>query len=347
MNHICFIAAPLIARSGVYNSTVELVRTARAAGLEWSAVLGVSAKAGGTAIEEDGIRELELEPSGIRGVRRLSRDLSQLPEVVAADLRVSMVPQSDMALSLGPAPWVAYLRGLPWPAPTEAGALKTAVWRTLELLALRRAREVWATTPTLASDVGGAVDRLVPPGLVPPTTPPASGAASGDVVWAARFSRDKNPELFLRALSGSGITGVMYGSGPLEEQIRASAPANVRVGGWRSREDVWASARVYVGTSTREAFGRSAVEAAMLGIPLVVSRAFGCAEMLYTDAALARALVLDPAEVPAWAAAIARLSTDEAFYEEASAHVRANAALLTVESAVENVRSAASRIRLV
>lgn len=345
MNRVCFIAAPLIARSGVYNSTVELVRAARAAGLDWSAVLGVSAKAGGTTIEEDGIRELVLEPSGIGGVWRLSRDLNRLPEVLAADLRVSMVPQSDMALSLGSAPWVAYLRGLPWPAPTEAGALKTVVWRTLELLALRQAREVWATTPTLAHDVGGVVDRLVPPGLVPPTTPSVPNKAASDVVWAARFSRDKNPELFLHALSGSGVAGVMYGSGPLEEQIRASAPANVRIGGWRSREDVWASARVYVGTSTREAFGRSAVEAAMLGIPLVVSRAFGCAEMIYTDAALARTLVLDPADVPAWTAAIRLLSTDEAFYEEVSAHVRANGALLTVESAVENVRSAASGIR--
>jgi glycosyltransferase involved in cell wall biosynthesis len=345
MTRICFIAAPLIARSGVYNSTVELVRAARAAGLDWSAVLGVSSRAGGTPIAEDGIHEFTREPSGLTGVRRLSRDLADLPTVRDADLRVSMVPQTDMALSLHRQPWVSYLRGLPWPAPTEASAAKTAAWRALELLALHRARQVWATTPTLARDVGSAVDRLVPPGLVPPRASEAAEVpGGGEVVWAARFSRDKNPSLFLDALRGTSVRGVMYGSGPLEEQVRAEAPTNVRIGGWRSRDEVWASARIYVGTSTREAFGRSAVEAAMLGIPVVMSRAFGCAEMIYTDAALSAQLVLDPADVSAWTAAITRLTEDEAFSREVSAHARANATQLTVESAVENVRSAADAV---
>ena len=343
MTRICFIAAPLIARSGVYNSTVELVRAARKAGLDWSAVLGVSSHAGGSPIVEDGIREFTREPSGLTGVRRLSRDLGELPEVQAADLCVSMVPQTDMALSLRSAPWVAYLRGLPWPAPTEASAAKTAAWRALELVALRRAREVWATTPTLAGDVGSVVDRLVPPGLVPPRTPSTTSSVQ-DVVWAARFSRDKNPSLFLDALRDTPVQGVMYGSGPLEEQVRAEAPANVRMGGWRSRDDVWASARVYVGTSTREAFGRSAVEAAMLGIPVVMSRAFGCAEMIYTDESLSRQLVLDPADVAEWSTAITRLTTDEAFHRAVAAHAQENARRLTVESAVDNVRAAAEAV---
>lgn len=341
MTRVCFIAAPLIARSGVYNSTVELVRAARRIGLDWSAVIGVSARAGGSPTAEDGIREVVLEPAGLSGVRRLSRDLARLPEVAAADLRVSMVPQTDMALSLGSRPWVAYLRGLPWPAPAESGAAKTAAWRALELLALRRAREVWATTPTLAGDVGDVVDRLVPPGLVPPQIPaPSTLPGHGDIVWAARFSQDKNPSLFLDAVADSPVAGVMYGSGPLEDEVRAGAPSNVDVRGWRSREDVWRSARVYVGTSTREAFGRSAVEAAMLGIPIVVSRAFGCAEMLYTDEDLSRQLVLDPAEVSAWTAAITKLSVDEDFHRTVAAHVRTNAERLTVESAVQNVRAA-------
>lgn len=342
MTKICFIAAPLIARSGVYNSTVELVRAARSAGLEWSAVLGVSARAGGTPIVEDGIHEFTREPSGLGGVRRLSRDLGGLPEVRGADLRISMVPQTDMALSLRREPWVAYLRGLPWPAPAEAGSAKTAAWRALELLALRRARQVWSTTPTLAKDVGSVVDRLVPPGLVAPL--PSDTSEATEVVWAARFSRDKNPSLFLDALRGSPVRGVMYGSGPLEEQVRAAAPANVRIGGWRARDEVWASARVYVGTSTREAFGRSAVEAAMLGIPVVISKAFGCAEMIYTDERLTSDLVLDPSDVSAWTSAITRLSEDEAFYEAVSSHLRDNARRLTVESAVENVRSAAEAV---
>jgi hypothetical protein len=66
--------------------------------------------------------------------------------------------------------------------------------------------------------------------------------------------------------------------------------------------------------------------------------------MIYTDAGLSRQLVLDPANVPAWTAAITRLTADETFYAAVAAHVRENARLLTVESAVDNVRAAAGAV---
>lgn len=342
---ICFIVAPLIARSGVYNSTIELVTAARARGLDWTAVIGVSRRAAGVPTTLTGVREFEIEPSGVLGIRNLSRRLRTHPEFVDADLLVSMVPQSDMALALTRRPWVAYLRGLPWPAAGESSRLKTTVWRTIERLALRRAREVWATTRILAAETGRDVDRLVAPGLVPPATKlPESGARAQDVVWAARFSEDKNPTLFLEALAGAAAHGAMYGTGPLEQQIRERAPANVEVLGWRAREEIWESARAYVGTSSREAFGRSAVEAAMLGIPVILSDVFGCADMLYTDDALREALVLSTSDTARWRDAISRLTSDDEFHTLASAHVRQNAARLTIDSAVDNVVAASTEV---
>lgn len=341
---LCFVAAPLIARSGVYNSTIELVTAARTAGLDWSAVIGVSRNAGGSATVRDGIREVEMEPSGLAGVVGLGRRLRELPEFAHADLVVSMVPQSDMAMALSARPWVAYLRGLPWPAPGESSRAKTLVWRSQEKLALSRAKEVWSTTRVLAADVGGGVDRLVPPGLVPPTIPSEQAAPRKEFVWAARFSADKDPDLFLDALSGTPAEGAMYGTGPLEAQTREKAPHNVDVRGWRARDEIWGAARAYVGTSTREAFGRSAVEAAMLGIPVVLSEAFGCADMLYTDDALRRQLVLDPADVERWKAAISRLAVDDDFHATASAHVQKNAESLTIASAVDAVSAASAAV---
>ncbi|MGC0368421.1 glycosyltransferase family 4 protein [Microbacterium sp. SLBN-111] len=344
---LCFVAAPLIARSGVYNSTIELVTAARARGLDWTAVIGVSHNAGGTASTSAGVREFEIEPSGIGGVRDLSRHLRTLPEFSDADLIVTMVPQSDMALALTRRPWVAYLRGLPWPAAGESSRVKTTLWRAIERLALRRAREVWATTRVLAAETGGDVDRLVPPGLVPPQqTEREPGSRARDIVWAARFSEDKNPSLFLDALTGVDARGAMYGTGPLEERVRERAPSNVDVRGWRAREEIWQSARAYVGTSSREAFGRSAVEAAMLGIPVVLSDVFGCADMLYTDPSLRQALVLDTSDVGRWREAIARLTSDDEFHARVSAHLRENASLLTIDSAVDNVVAASNHVLL-
>jgi hypothetical protein len=339
---ICFIAAPLIARSGVYNSTIELVRAARAAGMDWSAVIGTSRQAGGTTANADGVRELEMEAAGLGGIMRLSRLLGDLPEVQSADLLVSMIPQTDMALSLTRRRWVAYLRGLPWPAPGEASRVKTAVWRTIERLALSRATEVWATTPILAADVGrGRVDELVPPGLVPPDVPTFSEHRD-EFVWAARYSADKNPHLFMDALRDTPYRGIMFGSGPLERDLISIAPKNVTIAGWRPRSEVWTSARAYVGTSTREAFGRSAVEAAMLGIPVVISDAFGCADMLYTDADLAALFILPVGETERWQQAVHLLAKDDSLHAHAARHLVTNASTLTVHSAVANVAAASA-----
>lgn len=339
---ICFVTAPLIARSGVYNSTVELVQAARAAGLDWTAVIGTSRRAAGEPADLSGVYEFEAEPAGTRGVLRLSRYLRALPQVRDADLRISMVPQSDMALSLLGRPWVAYLRGLPWPAQGEASPAKRLVWQTLEKLSLARAEEIWATTSILEQDVGGIVDRRVPPGLKPPSTNRDIPAGRTAFVWAARYSIDKNPSLFFDALRGSTATGLMYGSGPLESELRASAPANVKVPGWRPRDEIWTRARAYVGTSSREAFGRSATEAAMLGIPVIISEEFGCADMLYTEPWMRELCVLPVGRPEAWRAAVTALAHDDALHASISAHVADNASRLTIDAAVFNVATAAT-----
>jgi len=339
---ICFVAAPLIARSGVYNSTVEAVGAARRRGLPWTAVIGVSREAAGTPTEGDGVIEYSVEPGGLGGVLDLARHLRSLAVVREADVIVSMIPQTDMALSLTSLPWIAYLRGLPWPAAGESSPAKAAVWRSLESLALRRPLEVWATTPLLAREVGRLVDRIVPPGLLPPAD--VSRQDKGrSFVWAARYGRDKNPSLFVDALRGlPTASGTMYGTGPLQDHIARAAPNNVRVAGWSSREDLWTDALAYVGTSTREAFGRSAVEAAMLGIPVVVSDQFGCAEMLITDPELRRLCVLPTDDISAWTSSLSLLHSDRGFRERLAEHVKMNADGLTIDSAVDNISEAST-----
>lgn len=340
---ICFVAAPLMARSGVYNSTLEAVSHARSLGLQWEAVIGVSERAAGQPATADGVHEFRAEPGGLSGVKDLARQLHKLQAVRDADLVISMIPQTDMALARNDFPWIAYLRGLPWPARGESPPARRLIWRSMELTALRKALDVWATTPILAEETGTVVKRLVAPGLRPPAYVAGYRPSGTQFVWAARYAVDKNPDLFLRILSELQVSqGAMYGTGPLEQSLLARAPANVSIEGWASRETVWTNALAYVGTSTREAFGRSAVEAAMLGIPVVLSDRFGCAQFLFTDAQLRDECVLATSDPQAWCKTLQRLQTDPEYRRKVASHVQENAGKLTLDSAVRNISIAAS-----
>lgn len=339
MNSVCFVAAPLIARSGVYNSVLELVSAGRKQGFQWSALLGVSHGAPGSVANRPGVEEFVAEPGGLTGVQSLANELRSRDAVSEADLVVSLIPQTDMALALARVSFVAYLRGRPWPARGEASRLKTAVWTGLERIALARAREVWATTGVLANEVGANVDRLVPPGIASPEPRPEGGLRTS-AVWAARYSKDKNPQLFLDIMRDLDMPATMYGSGPLSTEVTLSAPPNVVVAGWAAKSTLWNDAIAYVGTSHREAFGRSAVEAAMLGVPPLISEAFGAAEMIYTDATLRELFVLPTADPKPWRRTLIRLAMDDDFASAVSDHVRVNAQRLTIESAVETVSAA-------
>lgn len=338
---VTFVAAPLVARSGVYRSARELVSEGRRQGRDWHLFLGVSGRAAGVrpAGDPSWITEVELEPAGIGGVRRLARRLQA--NMAESDVVVSLIPQTDMALSLTDLPWVAYTRGLPWPGRGEAGPMRTLLWRGIERTALRRARAVWATTPVLRDQLALHREvRVVPAGI---RAMPRQWDGSGNrdtVVWAARFDEDKNPALLLAAMSGSAANAVMYGSGPLEARLRQDAPRTVRVAGWTEPDRLWDGALAYVGTSYREAFGRSAVEAAMSGIPIVVAESFGSAPLLYTDPALRERFVLPVGDASAWSAAIESLRTDETLRRRVSDHLVANAATLTVDSSARSVAAA-------
>jgi len=337
---VTFLAAPLTARSGVYRSARELVAEGRARGHDWHLHLGVSRSASGDApaTDPEWVSEIPAEPGGLRGVKRLSTQLLRTPSVTTSDLVVSLVPQSDMALALTNLPWIAYTRGLPWPASGEANSSKALVWRTLERIALKRARAVWATTEVLKRDLAlGDGVRLVPAGIRPIPREWDGTGARRTAVWAARYDFDKNPELFIEALRGASVGGVMYGSGHLEGQLRTMVPANVAVAGWVAPADIWNDAFVYVGTSRREAFGRSAVEAAMAGIPVILADSYGCASLLITDAELRTRYVLPIDDVERWRGAVARLSSDESERARLSDHVVMNASRLTIAASVDSI----------
>lgn len=337
---VLLIAAPLVTTGGVYRSTHELVAAARKAGLDWTALIVVR---GDLLVDEapEGVEIVRIDDSGIKGLGRIRRLLAQTCARLDVDVVISMLPQSDMLLTTLPRRAVqlrvAYVRGAPWPRRGESPTWKRWVWRTLERTALHRMDDVWTTTTILRDEIAWPKALIVPAGIagIAEAEAPRRGRR---VVWAARMSVDKNPELFLKMMSNVTVPGRMYGDGELRQKLIEQAPSNVDLPGWIHPAGLWEDAIVYAGTSFREAFGRSAVEAAAHGIPVILSRAFGAAPLLYTDPLLARKFVLDPEDATAWADALRILVQDETVRQEVAAHVKTNALNLTIESSVAAVQ---------
>ena len=343
---VCLVAAPLEGRRGVFLSARNLVTEARSRGWEWSAVLGMRPSApppvdGGCP----GVLELTASRHGFDGVAEIVEQLQSRPEFLEADAVITLITQSDLALArLAPdldVPWVAYVRGLPWPARGEQGLVKRVVQRVAETRALRAADDVWATTDVLADSIRSArAARIVPAGVpLADATVAAAPADGGHVVWAGRFAVDKRPELFAQLMADLPYPAVMFGAGALEPQVRAAAPGSVEVRGWSDPSSLWDGAAVFVGTSYREAFGRSAVEAASVGVPVVVGDQYGAAPLLYTDPGLRSRCVVSSDSPAAWAEAVRALYSDPTLWAEAAAHVQANARELSIARSVDRIHA--------
>jgi len=217
---VALVAIPLMARSGVYRSAHDLVRTAREAGLDWTAIVGMRPAAAGTPLETPGVREVETAARGLAGVRQIRRILDEAKEVLDADVIVSLISQSDVALSKLSArtsrAWVAWVRGKPWPAHGEQSGWRRLLLRWLESRALRAADEVWATTPVLAQEFASVRSAtIVPAGIAAVRRVSSGDDADSPLVWAGRIDVDKRPGLFAQIVELTGHPGRVFGDGPL------------------------------------------------------------------------------------------------------------------------------------
>lgn len=337
---VCLLALPLMARSGVYRSTLDLVTSARAAGLDWTALVGVRPGAPGQVAPTPGVTEVPMLEHGRRLLPEIRQAITSCAEATRADVVITLISQSDMAVArgipaLGGAAHVAWVRGLPWPERGEQNALRSRALELLEARALRAADDVWATTPLLAGQVARArTAHVVPAGIAPVERRSFGDTAHAPMVWAARLTSDKRPGDFASLVRRTGIPGRLHGAGPLEAQLRATAPTGLDWGGWRPAADLWRDASMFVSTAQREAYGRSAVEAAWSGLPVVLSDQVGVAPFLYTDPALARRFVLPLDDTPRWDAAVRDLVADPILRRRVSDHVHANASTMSIDASV-------------
>ncbi|SDG33035.1 glycosyltransferase family 4 protein [Microbacterium pygmaeum] len=308
--------------------------------MDWKAVIGIRPTASGAPLKTSGVRELEFTWHGRDSVRRIREIAEVSPEIASSDVVISLISQSDIAFSRSraraSAKWVAWVRGKPWPAAGEQSLLRRLPLRWLETRALRSADEVWATTPVLASEFAAArAAEIVPAGIGGVSRTSWGTEGAGPLVWAGRVDVDKRPGLFIDIVEKTRHPGRLFGEGPLTVDLQKRHADGLTWAGWADADELWNGASVFVGTSAREAFGRSAVEAAAAGLPIVIARDYGAAPLLVTSDEMRRACVVESDDPEVWANAVRRILDDQDLRRAVSDHVYANAKQLTIAASVK------------
>lgn len=124
---------------------------------------------------------------------------------------------------------------------------------------------------------------VIPPGVSLAKSPPTRQEArialglpeDGPVVaYVARLTKVKRPDRMIAvAREIPEATFVVAGDGPLQSELQANAPSNVRFLGWRAdMENVYSAANTILLTSDNEGMPVSLIEAALCGIPAVTTR---------------------------------------------------------------------------
>ena len=90
------------------------------------------------------------------------------------------------------------------------------------------------------------------------------------VVWLGRFTKVKRPDRVIEiAKELPEISFVMAGGGELMDSVWESAPSNVKLVGFQSKNEMWSIADVGLCTSDSEGMPLALIEAQMAGVPVV------------------------------------------------------------------------------
>ena len=114
----------------------------------------------------------------------------------------------------------------------------------------------------------------------------ALGLTRFTALYVGRLAPEKGLAALLAAVRELDLDVVLVGSGPLAAELRAAAPANVRLAGQVDRDGLvrwYAAADAFVLPSNSEPWGMVLNEAAAAGLPIVASEAAGAAWDLVDD----------------------------------------------------------------
>ena len=173
-----------------------------------------------------------------------------------------------------------------------------------------------------------------------------------DYLWVGRFSEEKSPLLFIDTLkrlvaSDPDLRGAMVGAGPLAERVEAEIVSagleeHIHLPGWVDEPcDYYASSKVFVLTSSRDALPLSLLEAMASGTPCVVPLVGSIGDVaVHRDTAY-----VVPERTPAaYARALSELLADDQLRRRISARARMAAESYSYEAAEGDWRRILSKI---
>jgi glycosyltransferase involved in cell wall biosynthesis len=171
------------------------------------------------------------------------------------------------------------------------------------------------------------------------------------VTFLGRITMQKGPEYFVEAAyrvlqRTQNVRFVMAGSGDMmEKMIRLVAQRNISdkfhfTGFLRGREvyEMLKSSDVYIMPSVSEPFGISPLEALQVGVPTVVSKQSGCAEIL------SHVIKTDYWDIDAMADAIYSIITYPAMYDSLKIEGKKEVDEIKWEYAAQKVRNVYNKV---
>ena len=179
-----------------------------------------------------------------------------------------------------------------------------------------------------------AADLRVVPNPVEPWTRERVGAeANSRLLFVGRVGRDKGADIAAEAAHAANVPLTVVGTGELAEDLPVRF-AGVEMAGWRDRAGIVAAARraraLIAPSRVVEPFGLAILEAAMSGLPVLVSdRAYLAQDAVRDEFGIA----FNPSDLAGLAEIIARIGRDDELVRRMSCNGLSRAAAYTQSAA--------------
>jgi glycosyltransferase involved in cell wall biosynthesis len=104
------------------------------------------------------------------------------------------------------------------------------------------------------------------------------------VLWMARVTGVKNPHKVISiAKTMPNVDFYLAGGGDLLQEIKASAPKNLKVLGWQDAKNILPIADIFLSTSENEGIPIALIEAQLAGIPVVATDVGSVSEVIINN----------------------------------------------------------------
>jgi glycosyltransferase involved in cell wall biosynthesis len=323
---VLVVAAPFVSRAGVYTSlrrTLPVVMdTGVNVGVLWSS------RVPGGELPGHWVSRVGEQRLPFLRQHTLTHQLNDAVDRWKPDVLLSVLPQSDIACakiaSKRHLPWIAMIRGRPFPVGREASALKKIVWKSSVRRAYRSATIRIAVSGDLAEEVRRGInveiDEIVYNGVDLDGYPFRQRTAEHPRVgFIGRLTDAKAPLILCDIARILDRPVEIIGDGPLKAHLEnlATEDPRIHVRGWLPSAEAMQTIDLLVVPSLREAFGNVILEAGASGTALVARRAGGVPEILERDELVrTHCLVPEDADSDDFAAAVRRLLEDRELRSE-------------------------------